>query len=55
MIPARGFKHEPVFHCISHSMDNASANLNEGNCQTFQWEIDQMDEQFTLPGRLDKL
>lgn len=32
-------------------MDNASASLNEENCQAFQWEKDQMDEQFTLLGK----
>lgn len=36
-------------------MDNASANLNEENCQTFQRESDQTDEQFTLLVNLDKL
>ena len=39
---------DTVCHCILQSMDNASASLNEKNCQAFQWEDDQTDEQFTL-------
>lgn len=54
MTQAHGFKRELVFHCASHSMDNASASLNEGNCQSIQREGDQTDEQFTLSGNLDK-
>lgn len=35
-------------------MDNASASLNEEDCQMCQWERDQTDEQFTLLANLDK-